>query len=348
MNHHCWATARITCAVLALAMLLAAPPALAGDTAGQVWIISTRAAPRWGTPSPSTESITYWRLQETHRWQPASEKAFLASDDPAVPTVIFVHGNREDWDGAIEDAWLVYRQLAAADGDCPDFRAATRSVGPKMGLSPSPDTRIGTVPADAGRPFRLVIWSWPTERVLKRHRPDLQLKAAYSDIEAYYLAQRLRRLNPQTPVTLIGYSFGTRVITGALHLLAGGQVAGRRLAQHTALKRKPMRAVLVAGAEDAHWLLPGQRAGLALSQVDRMLITVNRCDPVLRWYPLLYRRGGPPALGHTGPAGCLPAKKVELLDVSCSVGRFHEWERYVEEMGTSLILTAGTRTASLP
>jgi hypothetical protein len=131
-------------------------------------------------------------------------------------------------------------------------------------------------------------------------------------------------------------------------LLSGGQVAGRRLTQHAALKRKPMCAVLVAAAEDAHWLLPGQRAGLALSQVDRMLITVNRCDPVLRWYPLLYRRGGPSALGHTGPAGCLPGKKVELLDVSCSVGRFHEWEYYVQKMGTSLILTGGTRTASLP
>ena len=32
------------------------------------------------------------------------------------------------------------------DGDCPDFRAATRSVGPKMGLSPLVDTEIGTTP----------------------------------------------------------------------------------------------------------------------------------------------------------------------------------------------------------
>jgi len=34
-------------------------------------------------------------------------------------------------------------------GDCPDFRAATRSVGPKMGLSPSRDANIGTVPLPA-------------------------------------------------------------------------------------------------------------------------------------------------------------------------------------------------------
>ncbi len=35
------------------------------------------------------------------------------------------------------------------DGDCPDFRAATRSGGPKMGLSPLVDTGIGTAPGDA-------------------------------------------------------------------------------------------------------------------------------------------------------------------------------------------------------
>ncbi len=34
-------------------------------------------------------------------------------------------------------------------GDCPDFRAATRSVGPKMGLSPLVDTEIGTNPRSA-------------------------------------------------------------------------------------------------------------------------------------------------------------------------------------------------------
>ena len=35
---------------------------------------------------------------------------------------------------------------AVISGDCPDFRAATRSGGPKMGLSPLVDTEIGTAP----------------------------------------------------------------------------------------------------------------------------------------------------------------------------------------------------------
>ncbi len=42
-----------------------------------------------------------------------------------------------------------------AAGDCPDFRAATRSVGPKMGLSPLVDTEIGTAsPAAVARQLR--------------------------------------------------------------------------------------------------------------------------------------------------------------------------------------------------
>jgi hypothetical protein len=76
-------------------------------------------------------------------------------------------------------------------------------------------------------------------------------------------------------------------------------------------------------------LLPGRRHGLALSQAEGMMITRNGCDRVLRWYPRMYGRGGPEALGFTGPA--CPSwlgedrAKLDVVDVSCSLGREHGW-----------------------
>jgi hypothetical protein len=158
-------------------------------------------------------------------------------------------------------------------------------------------------------------------------------------MQSYYLAECLRSIERQVPVSLIGYSFGARIITGALHLLAGGEVAGRSLPKRLAQaeKGKPAemtrRAVLVAAALDADWLLPGRRNGLALSQVNRLLITRNPCDRVLRWYPLMYGCRGPEAMGRVGPRCWCCAENVEVVNVSCAVGRAHDWASYLRAPG---------------
>jgi len=288
------------------AVLTADRSATADDASGQVWLINTRCAPRSGRLDWASESITYRRLQADRRWLPADgDELFLGGDRP-VPTTIFIHGNRTSGSQAVSDGMRIYRRIQR---EVPE------------------------------RPFRLVIWSWPSERVRGGIRRDIRVKASQSDAQGYYLAECLRRVSPNVPVSLIGYSFGARVITSALHLLAGGQVAGRRLPDDVgrelpAPEQAPLRrAILVAAAVDADWLLPGRRNGLALSQVDRLLITKNGRDPVLRWYPLTCGRRGPEALGFAGLAGCWLDERIELLNVSCSVGRFHDWARYLTSMG---------------
>ena len=88
-------------------------------------------------------------------------------------------------------------------------------------------------------------WSWPADRVCRHNRPDIQLKAAYCDAESYYLAAWLRGVQRDGKVSLVGHSFGPRIITGALHLLAGGQLAGQALppaaADNNAAKRLQIR-----------------------------------------------------------------------------------------------------------
>lgn len=300
----------IAAAAIALSVLAAGSGAVADEAAGQVWLISTRRAPPLGQVGTRRDQIAYWRLQADNRWLKADADDLLDTGSPPIPTTIFIHGNRTNRTAAIGKGWRVYRQMR---------RDA------------------------AGQPFRLVIWSWPSDRIRGRRRRDVRVKAGRCDVESYHLAECLDRIHPNVPVSLIGYSFGARVITGALHLVAGGQIAGRSLPERTVarptnVKQKPIRrALLVAPALDSDWLMPGRRNGLALSQVERVLVVQNWRDPCMKWYPLIYRVGGPKALGFATPGrGRLfgaQGEKIEVLDVSGSVGRVHEWSRYMAAPG---------------
>jgi len=115
-------------------------------------------------------------------------------------------------------------------------------------------------------------------------------------------------------------------------MLAGGEVAGRSLPEPLVIKaaspRRPIRAVFLATASDCDWFLPGHRDGLALSLVDRVLVTQNCHDPVLRAYDNLDGRGGTPAMGLVGPALAESAEKVDVVDVTGEVKRRHDWRLY--------------------
>jgi len=296
---------------------------LRAEEPGRVWLINTRGLSPHAAASKSYPPLRYRRLSADGTWAEAGPGDFFATDDPAVPTCVFVHGNRETSRSAISKGVMTCRRLTAGQQD---------------------------------RPLRFVIWSWPTEQVCRRNRADLRLKAARSDREAYLLAHMLKCTDPAAPMTLVGYSFGARVITGALHLLGGGEVAGRALDRVAKVKGRPWRAVLVAAAMPNDWLLPGHCNGLALPQLEAALVLVNPCDPVLRWYPRLYSRGGPEALGYTGPAAVsrlgADREKLDLLGVGGSVGKNHSWQAYLSSGGllartADYVFSAGMEQAAV-
>lgn len=280
---------------------------------GDVWLLSTRCLSGCGEEA----APDVWRWSG-NAWQDnVDEEAFLKAD-PRVPTTVVVHGNRSDAQDAVDAGWQVAEELQAA--------------------------------AD-GKRHRLLIWSWPADRMFRSNRRDVQAKAARSDVEAFFLGRLLNRMKADTPINLVGYSFGVRVITGALHLAAGGSVGGRSIAEKPLSGRRPFRAVLIASAENADWLADGHCHGLATTQLEQALVTVNGCDRVLKLYRHMYRMGGPPALGWIGPT-CLAdddpaAAKLQLLNVSYSVGRTHDWERYfcAPELRALLPWYAGLRVA---
>jgi hypothetical protein len=183
---------------------------------------------------------------------------------------------------------------------------------------------------DDERPVRFVIWSWPSSQI-KGQLKDVRAKAWRTDVEGYYLARFLAPIQPDVQVGLIGYSYGARIITGGLHLLGGGSLAGRAVA---AAERPQLRAALWAAALHNHWLVPGHYHGQALTAVDHCLITYNCGDPVLSRYRLLEKCGDPVALGYSGMYGgnLLPAdvgRRVEQMDVTCIVGGTHAMQPYL-------------------
>ena len=152
----------------------------ADSPGAEFWLVSTRE--QCGGPSPFAAQLPYWRLGSDGQWVQADQAAFLAGAKPDTPNVFYFHGNDSSVCDAIAEGWGIYCKL--------------KEQAP-------------------GRPFRLVVWSWPAERIARRIRQDLQIKAARSDFEACYLAAALEPIRPDVPVSLIGYSFGARIVGGA-------------------------------------------------------------------------------------------------------------------------------------
>jgi hypothetical protein len=283
---------------------LFAAPELPGPASikGELWLVSTRRLPKAGDNAIAPEfAPDVYRYLGQGNWVPSSLVDFLQSAPAGAVTTIFVHGNDTDAAYAAGGGGNLYVQLLAG------------------------------VAADAP-PMRFVIWSWPNEPTTIRVRRIAQANASRTNIEGYFLAAFLRGLPPETPTSIAGYSSGAGVVTGGLHVLGGGALEGRTLPWPTQPAPRSIDAVLLGAATANDWLLPGKPHERALSQVKRMVVTVNATDGVLQWYTHLWGRGGAAALGATGVAdaarlGSEQAKLVQV-DLQNALHRHHFWRYY--------------------
>jgi hypothetical protein len=233
------------------------------------------------------------------RWQRSDLDGFL-SFDPSVPTVFYVHGNQMTPGDAKSQGLALYRKLVNYGCDEPRIR--------------------------------FVIFSWPSAKVGMILR-DVRVKALRTAPAGCQLAWLLDQMPAETPVSLIGFSFGARVITGSLHVLGGGQLCnGIGLEERAHPDRAPINAVLIASAVHAHWLGKGQYHGLAMTQVDRMFLLNNCRDMALNYYHLSTSDGSRPrALGVRGPTRIDSeyAAKIQMRDVSRYAGSQHDLFLYL-------------------
>jgi hypothetical protein len=252
------------------------------------------------------------------RWQSSKLDSFL-SFDPSVPTIIFVHGNQISPGEAKIAGLSVYRRLIMQEPDAPRIR--------------------------------FVIFSWPASKVGRILR-DAREKAARTGPAGYHLAWLVDQMPAEADISLVGFSFGARIITGGLHILAGGSLGGSLKLEESVHPNRPrVNAVLIAAATHSYWLAEGQHHGKALKQVDRMLLINNCQDRAMRYYDMLIPgRGGPQALGLRGPTRISSkyADKIFNRDVSRYVGSQHELTSYMCAPGDAGLIWdyAGPEVAS--
>ena len=282
----------------------ALPPGNSGLTqlargTSELWLISTRRLPQGEHDVSPAFVPDVNRYVWGRGWVPSSLEELLRGKGTAATTV-FVHGNDTNDEFALRGGSGLFSELLGNP------------------TAPAPPTRF-------------VIWSWPNEPTTLRVRKIAQNNAGRVNVEGYYLAVFLHHITPQTPTGIVGYSSGAGVVTGALHVLGNGTLAGHRLPsspEHPGI----VHAVLLGAAMPNDWLLPGRLHDRALSQVERLVVTVNPADSVLRWYPMLWGKGGPDALGVTGVpnAAMLGTEqaKVVQLNVQGDLYNRHSWRYY--------------------
>jgi hypothetical protein len=271
---------------------------------GQYWRVSSMHAPTCPPFDPDQLEYFYFDCC-SKQWVPSTLEAFLASDDPAVTTCIFVPGYEPDpktneekfTERSTNGGWLIYEQVA-----------------PRC------------------EPFRMVIFIWPAEREkLTRMIPNMRKKLGWAELHGWYMAWLLDQMHPEVPIGLVSDSLGASLLTGALHVLGGGSVGGLGL-ERIHPERRPPRVAMIASTMSNSWLAPGRRHGLALTQVESMLITVNPRDRMLKLYRIARIGGGGFALGQTGEAGGLGEyrDKVRYLNASPYVGGVHWYTAYLK------------------
>ncbi len=297
---------------IAVVAALSAPAAQASAARpdaplGDIWLLSTRQAACCGEHRLAEQPVHLWQV-EGGQWNSQSLDALrtIGRDDPRR-TFIFIHGNRESLQSAITHAEAVRSKLERS-----------------------------------GRKYRLLIWAWPSDRVGRRQRPDVQLKHAYTPTQAGYLSDLLRQLDHRQEVCLIGYSFGARIAVESVARWAAAAGAASPIggpsdapAAQTA-PLPPIRLILVAAALDAGDLSPQGRFAAAARAAVQITITRNRFDTALRFYPRMYGRRGPQALGFVGPCG--GDAKLRVVELSCAVGKTHAWLCYAAAIDPAIYI----------
>ncbi len=270
----------------------------------QIWKISTRhLGPCGDACSLHAPPLNYQRYDQCRGWVASSLEEFMASDGQGMLTTVYVHGNRMSPEWTVDHGFKVYCML--------------------------------TCDQSSQQPQRMVIWSWPSEEIPQKRRivKDVRIKATRTDMQSYYFGWWLSQLQPDQQVSVLGYSYGARTVLGALHMLSGGQLAGRSLPGSAFPQTVRPRIVLWAAAAQANWIVPGNRYGRAVDSIEQGLVALNRRDPVLRRYQRCMSEANGPAMGFVGVVGeqCIPGSgKLTELEVTQDVGNRHASQKYFD------------------
>ncbi len=260
------------------------------------WEVSSRCLPECPSIDNQIPAFEVTRCEDG-QWQKSSIDALIEYcllHRSHHKLVVYVHGN-----------WM----------DASDARTRARR-------------NFKNVSARAQGSVTFVAYTWPSQRKHGYARDVLEKKDRI-DAESYYLSKLLAHLECDNGPGVMGFSFGGRVLMGALHILHGGALAGRRL--ETPVFRC-MRVSLFAPAFDRDSLTASGRYNQALYGVERIVNLYNSRDPVLRRFRF-FDRDRPIAAGFAGlPVPMLAPTRADkpltaspkIVQYDCqNIGRSH-------------------------
>lgn len=202
-------------------------------------------------------------------WTPSNVEQALPSGGTGILTILYVHGNFMERNNALERFLIVNRYLKE----------------------------------QTDQPYRLLMLSWPSQKERKPLR-DVFSNAESAECQSLYFAWMLQRLRNEPKLSVLGFSYGARAVTGGLHLDAGGILPGYAQSPlPNTSSELNIRLGLVAPAIDRNWIERNGRHNLALTHVDSMMNLYNSKDPILRRFRFLDRFSRPIAAGFSGFAG---------------------------------------------
>jgi len=283
----------------------AAVNAAANPTESGYWIVSTERSPQSFAHTLPRFCAVVSRYETGVGLRKTSMEKLRGSLQPGIPICVMVHGSQMDDPSVAPESLRAWKWL-----------------------------RHGA----KGLPFQMIYFRWPSYRLLSPLVSiDFAILGRRASRNGFYLAGLIQSLPSECPLSLMGYSHGTRVISSALHLMAGGVVEEMACPQLRCEGRQ-IRTIFAASAIDHDWLNPGERFGRALCSTECLLNFKNPQDVVLRLYPLR-KIGSNRALGITGftakdrQALGASGSKVRDLDVSAVVGCRHFWPTYLDQTG---------------
>jgi hypothetical protein len=278
----------------------------------EFWIVDARACSDTCDVECGFRSLKYYRCEGQNRC-PVSCETFLRSMTSELSTTIYVHG------------YSPVKAFEMLDGN--ELAASARS----------------------SFPFRLVVWLWPAEHHLfQGPLSNVHQKMERGERQGYYLATLARVIRKQSSLTLVGHSFGAFPLAVALQSMALEELPSKTVYGMDMNSNVPIQVALVAPAIPTNSLLPGSRYGLALSQVDRLLITYNPRDRTLNLQSLVM--GDECILGLTGlPRSveiCEGLESFAQVNIEPNVGGIHWLYRILQGPATRSLI--GRYTVAYP
>ncbi|MDR0521189.1 MAG: hypothetical protein LBH00_04975 [Planctomycetaceae bacterium] len=152
------------------------------DISQEIWRIDTRTAGTKHSEEKSLQHMRFFRWQNGY-WKPSDAAAFLETQNPKLPLIVFVPGWRSPTDQTTETGFHLVRKLGAE------------------------------------KACRIVFWDWLSEPVFIRPRIDIQHKIPVAAGNGEMLNTFVRKMPPGSKVCLFGFSFGCRIIGHACESL---------------------------------------------------------------------------------------------------------------------------------